>query len=74
VQSGSAEVRIEFALLSSQFKTAREWETITYFNILVVEMHGEELSHLSRMVANIAQLAVDCMHVGDKRGRADYER
>jgi hypothetical protein len=24
------EVRIEFAMLSSQYKTAREWETSTY--------------------------------------------
>jgi hypothetical protein len=29
-QSGSAEVRIEFSVLSSQCKTAREWETSTY--------------------------------------------
>jgi hypothetical protein len=29
-QSGSAEVRIEFAMLSSQCKTAREWETSTH--------------------------------------------
>jgi hypothetical protein len=29
-QSGSAEVRIKFAMLSSQCKVAREWETSTY--------------------------------------------
>jgi hypothetical protein len=29
-QSKSAEVRIKFAMLSSQCKVAREWETITY--------------------------------------------
>jgi hypothetical protein len=29
-QSGIAEVHIEFALLSSQCKTGREWETSTY--------------------------------------------
>jgi hypothetical protein len=29
-QSGSAEVRIEFAMVSSQCKTAREWETLPY--------------------------------------------
>jgi hypothetical protein len=29
-QRRSAEVRIEFAMLNSQCKTAREWETSTY--------------------------------------------
>jgi hypothetical protein len=29
-QSGSAEVRIKFAMMSSQCKIAREWETSTY--------------------------------------------
>jgi hypothetical protein len=29
-QGGSAEIRIEFALLSPQCKIAREWETSTY--------------------------------------------
>jgi hypothetical protein len=30
-QSRSAEVRIEFTMLSSQCKAAREWETSTYY-------------------------------------------
>jgi hypothetical protein len=29
-QSGSAKVRIEFAVLSSQCKTTRQWETTAY--------------------------------------------
>jgi hypothetical protein len=29
-QSGSAEVRIKFAMLSSQYKVAMEWATSTY--------------------------------------------
>jgi hypothetical protein len=36
-QSGSAEVRIKFAMLSSQCKTAREWETSTIRGTLVLD-------------------------------------
>jgi hypothetical protein len=34
-QSGSAEVRIKLAMLSSQCKAAREWETSIYRRIII---------------------------------------
>jgi hypothetical protein len=38
MQSGSAEVRIEFAMLSSQCKTAREWGTSTHMSNIGVRV------------------------------------
>jgi hypothetical protein len=45
--SGSAEVRIEFALLSSERKTIREWETSTHIRNIGVRASTCDRQHIN---------------------------